>query len=206
MGKYRSRAFMDGLRFSCVNMLRANKAKLCIALLLVLVGIFTGIFVAIKSNHNFSLCSLREISLENFYSGFTASASAFGARCFSLTINVVILVGFSFSPFCFPLAGALFTYRAYLFGLNFALIFVFYGFGSIFTAVLIVLPCQLATLAVLIGFYCLLDHTNKTCKQFGRTDCNRWLLILFWFLLVIAINLAETILLCVLSGKVIMVI
>ena len=206
MGKYRSRAFMDELRFSCASMLRASKVKLFVTVSLVLVAIFTGVFVAIKSNNSYSLCNLREISLENFYNGFTASASAFGARCVSLTINVVVLAGLSFSPFCFPLASALFVWRSYLFGLNFALIFVFYGIGSIFTAVLIILPCQLATLAVLIGFYCMLDHMNKTCKKFGRTEINRWLLILFWLVLVIAINLAETILLCALSGKVIMVI
>ena len=197
---------MDGLKFSCTNAIRSSKVKLFVTFALILVGIFTGVFVAIKSHNSYNLCNLREISLENFYTGFTASASAFGARCISLTLNVTILAVLTISPFCFPIAGALFVYRSYLFGLNFALIFIFYGIGSIFTAVLIILPCQLLTLFVLMIFYCALDRMNQSCKRFGHTDCNRILFVLIWLLLVILINLVETILLCVLSGRVIMVI
>ncbi len=159
-----------------------------------------------RCNINYTLYNLKEICLDDFYSGFAASASAFGARCISLTVNVVVLTCISFSPFLFPLAQVLFVYRAYLFGLNFALIFIFYGIGSIFTAVIIILPCQLLSIFVLVVFYIVLDKINCNCKKFGGTDCNRVLFIVIAFILLILINLIETLLLCLLSGRVILVI
>ena len=197
---------MSGLRFSCVNAIKANKLKLIITFAFVLIAICTGVFIAIRSNNNFSLYNLKEICLDDFYSGIVASSSAFGQRCISLVINVVILTGLSFSPFLFPLAQVLFVYRSYLFGLNFTLIFIFYGVGSIFTAVVIILPCQLLTLFVLIMFYIVLQRINCNCQRFGTCECNRGLFILLGFVIVILLNLAETLLLCVLSGRVILVI
>lgn len=203
---YKTHSFIDGLKFSCGNALKANKVKLIITFALILVAICTGVFIAVRSSNNYSLCNLREISLENFYTGFAASASAFGARCFSLCVNVVILTCLSFSPFLFPLAQVLFIYRGYLFGLNFALIFIFYGIGSMFTAVIIILPCQLFTIFALVVFYIILDRLNCNCKKYGGTECNRILYVLIGLLILILINLVETLLLCVLNGKVILVI
>ncbi len=196
---------MNGLRFSCVNALKANRVKIVVTAILILIAISTGVFVAIKSKGS-DLCNLQEISLSDFYSGFVASASAFGARCFSLVVNVLILVALSFSPYLFPLSILLFVYRAYLFGLNFALIFIFYGIGSAFTAVVIILPCQLLMIFVLLMFYLILERMNCNCKKFGGSDCNRLMFILMSFLLLLLINLAETILLLLLSGRVILVI
>ena len=178
---YKTHSFINGLKFSCGNALKANKVKLIITFALILVAICTGVFIAIRCNINYTLYCLREISLDGFYSGFTASASAFGARCLSLSVNIIILTCLSFSPFLFPLAQVLFVYRAYLFGLNFALIFIFYGIGSIFTAVIIILPCQLLTLFVLVIFYVCLDRLNCNCKKYGGTECNRFLYILIGF-------------------------
>lgn len=203
---YRTKIFVNELKFSCISAAKACRLKLAITAVLVLICMGVGVFVAIKTNRSYGLCNLKEISLDNFYTGFTASASAFGARCISLTINVAILTGLAFMPALFPLSCALFAYRAYLLGLNFTLIFVFYGLGSIFTAVLIILPCQLATLGALVLFYCLFDRINQNCRRFGRCDCPKWLIVLAGLLIVLAINLAETLLLVVLNGKVILVI
>ncbi len=203
---YKAHNFFYGLKFSCISAIKANKVKIIITLICALVAIFTGVFIAIKSHNSCNLSNLQEISLDDFYSGVAASASAFGSRCLSLFVNVLILVALSFSPYLYPLSILLFTYRAYLFGLNFALIFVFYGLGSIFTAVIIILPCQLITLFAMIIFYLVLERINSNCRKFGNTDCNRIFYILAGFLVLILINLAETILLCLLNGRVIMVI
>ena len=203
---YKSQSFVSGLRFSCQNTIRQNKWKIICTLALCLVAICTGVFVAIKSHSNYNLGCLQEINLGNFYTGFAASSSAFLSRTLSLGINVGIIVVVSFSVFLFPLAEILFVYRGYLFGLNFALIFVFYGLGSIFTAGIVILPCQLLTLFVMILFYFVLSKTNQNCKKFGGTDCNRLLLVIVFFLILLLINLIETTLLFVLNGKVILVI
>lgn len=203
---YKSHSFINGLRFSCVKAMKENRIKFIITLVLVLIAISAGVFVAIKNTANSSLSSLQEISLDDFASGFVGSSSAFFSRTLSLTINVLILFGVSFVPFLFPLAEVLIVYRSYLFGLNFALIFLLYGLGGSLTAIVVILPCQLLTLFILIMFYLVLSKINGNCKRYGGTDCNRFLFLLFGFLLLIAVNLVETILLYLLNGQVILVI
>lgn len=203
---YKSHSFINGLRFSCVKAMKENRIKFIITLILVLIAISAGVFVAIKNTANSSLASLQEISLDDFASGFVGSSSAFFSRTLSLIINVLILFGVSFVPFLFPLAEVLIVYRSYLFGLNFALIFLLYGLGGSLTAIVVILPCQLLTLFILIMFYLVLSKINGNCKRYGGTDCNRFLFLLFGLLLLIAVNLVETILLYLLNGQVILVI
>ena len=203
---YKSHSFINGLRFSCVKAMKENRIKFIITLVLVLIAISAGVFVAIKNTANSSLSSLQEISLDDFASGFVGSSSAFFSRTLSLTINVLILFGVSFVPFLFPLAEVLIVYRSYLFGLNFALIFLLYGLGGSLTAIVVILPCQLLTLFILIMFYLVLSKINGNCKRYGGTDCNRFLFLLFGLLLLIAVNLVETLLLYLLNGQVILVI
>ena len=203
---YKSHSFINGLRFSCVKAMKENRIKFIITLVLVLIAISAGVFVAIKNTANSSLSSLQEISLDDFASGFVGSSSAFFSRTLSLTINVLILFGVSFVPFLFPLAEVLIVYRSYLFGLNFALIFLLYGLGGSLTAIVVILPCQLLTLFILIMFYLVLSKINGNCKRYGGTDCNRFLFLLFGLLLLIAVNLVETSLLYLLNGQVILVI
>ena len=203
---YKSHSFINGLRFSCVKAMKENRIKFILTLILVLIAISAGVFVAIKNTANSSLSSLQEISLDDFASGFVGSSSAFFSRTLSLTINVLILFGVSFVPFLFPLAEVLIVYRSYLFGLNFALIFLLYGLGGSLTAIVVILPCQLLTLFILIMFYLVLSKINGNCKRYGGTDCNRFLFLLFGLLLLIVVNLVETILLYLLNGQVILVI
>lgn len=203
---YKSHSFINGLRFSCVKAMKENRVKFILTLILVLIAISAGVFVAIKNTANSSLSSLQEISLDDFASGFVGSSSAFFSRTLSLTINVLILFGVSFVPFLFPLAEVLIVYRSYLFGLNFALIFLLYGLGGSLTAIVVILPCQLLTLFILIMFYLVLSKINGNCKRYGGTDCNRFLFLLFGLLLLIVVNLVETILLYLLNGQVILVI
>jgi len=203
---YKSQSFFDGLKFSFSNTLRQNKWKVLVSVVCVLVAIFTGVFVAIKAHNNFNLGSLREINLDSFYSGVAVSSSAFLSRTFSLLVNILILTGLAFVPALFVLAEVLLVYRGYLFGLNFALIFIFYGIGACVTAVVVVLPCQLMTLFVLLMYYIVFSKLNQNRKKFGRSDCNRILFVVIAIVAVLLINLAETLLLCLLNGKVILVI
>ncbi len=203
---YKAHSFVEGVRFSCVNAIKENKAKLLITLILVLIAIFTGVFIAVKSNNSCTLVYLKEININDFYGGFVASSSAFFARSLSLVVNVVLLTVLSFSVYLFPLAEVLFVYRGYLFGLNFTLIFIFYGFGAIITNIIIILPLQLITLFVLMMYYIIFQKINCNCRKFGGTDCNRFLFFLCGLVILILLNLVETLLLCILNGTVILVI
>ena len=207
MGKsYKTHSFLDGLRFSCVNAIKTNKIKILISFALVLIAISTGIFIAIKNSHSCNLGQLKEICLVDFASGFAASSSAFFSRCFSLLVNIAILLVLTLSPHLFFLAEILFVYRGYLFGLNFALIFIFYGLGGVVTGIVVVLPCQLLILFAMIMFYIVFQRINQNRKKFGCYECNRLLFVIGFVVLLLLVNLAETLLLCLLNGRVIMVI
>ena len=203
---YKTHSFINGLRFSISKTLKENRVKFIITLILSIIAISVGVFVVIRHSNNSSLSSLQEISLDDFKSGFVGSSSAFFSRTLSLSINVIILFGVSFVPIFFPLAEVLIIYRGYLFGLNFALIFILYGLGGSLTAIVVILPCQLLTLFILIMFYLILSKINSNCKKFGGTDCNRFLCLLFGFLILVLVNLVETLLLYLLNGQVILVI
>lgn len=203
---YKSHSFVNGLKFSCAKAMKENRWKIIISVVLAFVAIFTGVFIAIKSNNNCTLSQLREICLGDFYSGIVGTSSTFVARTLSLLINILLLSALAFSKFLFPLAQVLFAYRGYLFGVNFALIFIFYGIGSMVTAVVVVLPCQLLTLLLLILFYVVFLKINCNCKRFGRCDCNRLLYFALGAIALFAINLIETFLLFILQGSVMFVI
>ena len=203
---YKTHSFINGLRFSCVNTIKECKWKIFLSFALILVAICTGVFFAIKYNNSYSLGQLQEIDLGNFYMGVTASSSAFFSRCLSLLVNVAVLCVLALSSYLLPFAIVLFAYRGYLFGLNCALIFIFYGVGGVITGIVIILPCQLLTLFVLVMFYFIFQKLNKNCKRFGNTDCNRLVFIIVCLVILLLLNLAETLLLWLLNGKVIMVI
>ncbi len=203
---YKMQALKNGLKFSCQSAIRANKIKIIISFVLVLAAICAGIVVAIKAKNAYELGRLQDINLQNFYDGFVLSSSAFFLRCFSLFLNLGILTALAFAPKLSFLANILFAYRGYLFGLNFALIVIFYGIGSIFTAVVIVLPCQIFTLVFMILYFLVLTCINANARKYGYCETNKFLFILVGFLILFAINLAETLLLIFLNGKVIMVI
>ena len=202
---YKTRSFFSGLAFSIETGLKKNKWKLIFTFLLMILGIVGGIVVATKTNAYNSFKAIQEIDINGFEKGVVASSSAFLSRTFSLLFNVLLLTLCSFTIFTVPLAELLLIYRSYLFGLNFALIFVFYGFGSLLTAIVVILPCQIITLIILAVFYFLLFDQNIACKKYGTGDFNRVMLVLLCFLVLFLLNGIETILLILLNGKVILV-
>lgn len=206
MKNYKAYSFSSGLKYSISKTIDENKGKIVLTIALVLISIFTGVFVAIKTNSSFGLGQLQEISLTDFYTGFVASSSAFTSRFFSHLLNLLLLVAFSFSNLTIFLAEILFVYRGYLFGLNFTLIFIFYGLGSVLSAVIIILPCQLLTFAFFILFYFSLLKINLTKQKYGICETNRFLFVCLGILMIFLLNLIETILLVLLNGRVILVI
>ena len=202
---YKSQKIASGIRFFLQKSIKNNRWKMVFTSILILLAIFFGAVVAVKTDFADSFKALQEINIKGFKDGFVASYSAFFARTFSLLFNILLLTLFSFSAFMIPLAELLLIYRGYLFGLNFALIFVFYGLGSMITAVVVILPCQLLTLFLLMMFYLILANVNSSIKKYGRCECNRFSFVALSFLLVMIVNLLETLLLFLLNGRVIMV-
>jgi hypothetical protein len=203
---YKAHSLWAGIKFSCADMIRQNKWKIFLSFVLILASICLGVTLAIKNNNSYNLGMLQEIDISSFTNGFVASSSAFASRSISLVVNVAILTALSFSPFMFPLAQVFFCFRGYLFGLNLTLIFIFYGIGSIVTAVVVVLPLQLLTLFTLVLYFHTLSKINFDRKKYGSIWCNRGVVVLCGTLALLMLNLVETVLLLILNGNVILVI
>ena len=203
---YKSRSLFSTLKFSFGDAVRKNRWKLIFSIFIAVAGIVFGVVIATKADLNDALKTLQDISIKNFQNGIVGSAGEFFARFFSLLFNVFLLVLFSFSSYMFPLAEILFAYRGYLFGVNFALIFVFYGFGSAITAIAVILPVQLIIMFVLIMFYLILLKMNSDNKRFGCSEGNRFVFVILVVILLLFLDLVETLLLLLLNGRVILVI
>ncbi len=202
---YKSQKIASEIKFSAENALKNNKFKFVFTSILIVVSIVVGVIVAIKTNAGGTFKMLQDINYKGFKDGVVASSSAFFSRSFSLLFNVLLLFLLSLSTWLFPVAEVLFCYRGYLFGLNFALIFIFYGFGSMISAIIIVLPCQLLIFVVLQFLYFSLLRASKNYKSYGSCGVSRANIILIGALALLLLNLVETILLFLLNGKVIMI-
>ncbi len=140
---------------------------------------------------------------------FAGVRGGFGAF-FSRTLSIVVVMGVSFAcsltVWTMPLAVILLGFRGYLLGFNIAALCAGFGMSGLLNAILIVIPCQLCMLAALILFLCFSTKTSIYCKKFGNGGRSRWKTILCFFLVLVILNLIETLLLLTFSAKVILVI
>ena len=200
MIKYGSKIAISELKFSFSAWVKKNLWKIVLSVLLVLVAVVCGIVIAIKKDLSGALKTLQNISLKRFEDGVVGSSTNFLARGVSILFNVLLLLLFSMSRHMFPLAEILFCYRGYLFGINYALIFVFYGIGGFLPAILVILPCQIITFCALLLFYLLLSG-----KDYCGIVSKKWVVIVVGIGILLLVNVVETALLYLLGGKVILV-
>ena len=66
MGKFNRSANLVNFKYSLLSALKEKKWKLFISIIISVIAIFTGVFIAIKYNNSERLASLQEISLDKF--------------------------------------------------------------------------------------------------------------------------------------------
>lgn len=138
------------------------------------------------------------------YKGAGDGFGAFFSRSFSITIVTGLIFVLSLSKWVFPLGIAVIGFRGYLLGFNISILCSRFGLSGVIDAVFIVIPCQLCMLLGFILLYALLTKSRSLCFGFGRGNLFKTLLM--FYLIIIFINLIETILLFVFSSSVILVI
>lgn len=140
---------------------------------------------------------------------FGGVKGGFGAF-FSRTLSIVVVMGVSFAcsltVWTTPLAVILLGFRGYLLGFNIAALCAGFGMSGLLDAILIVIPCQLCMLIALVMFLCFTTKASINCKKFGCGGGNRWRTTLCFFIVLLILNLIETLLLLIFSAKVILVI
>lgn len=184
--------------------LQNNKIKFFTLMFILFVALVTGIIVAIKCYSNASIADLSHYGLVSLEGG--AITSSFFSRLLSLILVMALLLVFSLTKFCLPLAYLVLAYRTYLLGLNLTLMFILYGFPGIILSFLIALPCQLICLFVLSVYYIFLcDSLNGPCCVSRLNMRYRFKCFLFTLAVLFAICLVESLLIIIFNGQVILV-
>ena len=136
----------DNLR----DCLQNNKIKFFTLVFILFVALVTGIIVAIKCYSNATIADLSHYGLVSLEGG--AITSSFFSRLLSLVLVMALLLVFSLTKFCLPLAYLVLAYRTYLLGLNLTLMFILYGFPGIILS----FDCFALSTDLSICFVCLL--------------------------------------------------
>lgn len=199
-----SRKF-SGIKYKLWENFRENKKTTLILILVASLGIFTGLFTAIRYAQGASLIAFNDFSISRYLSGELGTWSLFFSRIFSSTVVILIISISSLSIFLMPLSFIVIGYRSYLIGLNCSLIIILNGLSGIISCLLIILPCQLAgllALSIFSSYSC-----KKSCmkKRYGNCNFKLWNKLLIIFLLLILICAIETLLLYLFSSKIILV-
>ena len=175
------------------DILNRSKFKLFLISIICIILLTTGIIVGVKTAGN---CD--EIEIAQLFS----FGSSFWGSFFSMAVITIIIFGCCFCKWLFPLSLLLLSYRAYLLGLNLTLIIVFNGFTGIISGILIILPCQIAALAVMTIMCLILCRMNRECSG-GK---ERVLVILVVLAALIILSVLETVLFALLSPNVILIV
>ena len=123
-----------------------------------------------------------------------------------IVVIAVISLG-SLSIFLLPISYLLFIYRGYLIGFNCTLLIVLFGFSGMFTSIVIIIPCQIALTFLFIVYFCLMIDRAIQRKRFGYCEKPKFLKLFFVMLIIlILLNLIETLLLILLNARTILII
>lgn len=151
---------------------KKNKLKLLIILICTLIALFTGVIIAIKTKSF------------NVFSTFLGDVESLNKTNFWLRLlSMLVVFGFvilgAINDWMSLFAILFISYRAFLMGGNIALLVMFNGLSGIVISLVVVIPCQLISLALFILFYLLLCEGRIYRKCYGSDRFkNYWLMII----------------------------
>src|SRR5574344_1652752 len=145
-----SRKF-SGIKYRLFDIFKENKKTTFFIILIIVIGLFTGIFAAIKYSQGCTLIDFNEFSLSSYLNGDLGTSDLFYSRLFSTTVVSLIIFVCSFSIYLVPINFFVLIYRAYLLSLNATIIIIFNGLGGIICCLLII-PLQLISLFLILMF------------------------------------------------------
>lgn len=191
-------------KYNILSIFKNNSALFISLLIFFMIGLLTGIFVAIKCG--VSISTISDYNLEIYSCNSANCFSSFCSRLFSAVINLLILWISSLYVLLIPLGYLLTTYRGYLVGFNCALLVCLFGISGAITSVIVVLPCQLVLSFVFILYFVLCINNSVQRKKFGFKGINSFKLFIIFFIIVFIICLIESILLSIFNANTIFVI
>ena len=193
----------SNIKYACLANFKKNKIFYIICLILCLIGLFTGIFVAFKSG--ITVSTLNDYNLYYYTSLDLASFGLFFTRLLSYACFLIILSICSLNVFLVPIGIVLIAYRTYLAGFNCCILISLFGISGAITSIIIIFPFQLIITFLLILYFALMINRSEQKKKFGYCLIKFWKTYLIFFAILTIVNLLETILLIVLNAGTIFV-
>lgn len=184
-----------------VDAIKKNKFKFLFLAVIAMIAILTGVIIAIKTQSISTFTRLLGEKKE------CLNGTTFWLRLLSMLVVYTFIVLASLSPWLCPIAFLFVAYRAFLMGGNITLLIVFNGISGMVVGLLVVLPCQLISLALFVFLFLLLCEAKNYKKCYGCERVkNYWLLlVLIGVLLITIVCLVESLLISLLSPSVIFV-
>lgn len=200
----KSYAFMckiSDLKYGIISNFKKNKILYLFSLLLSLVGLLTGIFVAFKCG--VTLSTLNDFNLQIYTCNELASFNYFFTRLISYTLFLLILFICSLTVYLVPVGLILIAYRTYLAGFNCTLLLTLFGISGALTSIIIILPFQLIITFLYVIYFILTINRTESKKRFGNCDISFCKLFFSFFIILTFLNLIQTILLIALNASII---
>jgi len=132
-----------------------------------LAGLIMGFIVGFNRAENIKLKDLPDTVLVAFINKDITNASVFFSRFFAF-VGLTILVWLTnCKPFLCWLTFIVLLYRAFILGVNCALLIVLYEVGGIINVIIIFLPCHLIALFALLIWCVVCFYNNLSNKHLG---------------------------------------
>lgn len=189
--------------FSIKSFFEANKILIIILLACFLIGLLTGIFVAIKSGITLETISDFNLSIKHCENEFYLAD--FWTRFSSVLINMLILLVASLYVLLIPIGCVIIIYRSYLIGFNCTLIIALFGFSGAITSILVLFPLQIIISAFLILFFILNIKMSEQKKKYGIAKSGRFKISFLFIILFLVLIIIESILLYLFNATTILV-
>lgn len=201
MQSYKAKSLFSRFKLGFASQCSQTKGRIIVAAVIVLLCFIAGIIVC-ASTPDFYPADEYILDFSGVQSGF----GAFFSRGFSITVILSVTFVFSLTVWTFPLAVLIIGFRGYLLGFNICVLCANFGLSGLLDAVLIVLPCQLCMLLCFVLYFALITKACQNCKKFGSSGSGRGKMFLLFLIVLMLLNLVETLLLALFSSKVILVI
>lgn len=194
---------MSNLKFLISDFISNNKIKIIIGIFVVLLGILTGIFTALKSNEHKLLTF--DYLIYDFVDGELHTLPVMFNRLLSCEIVFIIISISSITVFLIPIGYFVIIYRSYLVGFNSALLIISFGLTGCLSAIIIFL-CQLAILIILTLYFSLLLQRNRVKRKYGCHTSNIKFITIFLIfnIILLCVIILETLLFLIFRSKVIL--
>lgn len=194
----------SNIKYSILAGFKQNKFLYIFSVFVAVLGLITGIFVALKCG--ITLATLNDYNLSVYTCENVASFAMFISRLFSCFCVLLILTISSLYVLLIPVGFIFIGYRSYLVGFNCALLVCLFGISGAITSILVIFPCQLLLTLTFIVYFVMMINRAEQRKKFGQSCTSFWKMFFIFTAILFFICLVETLLLILFNASTILVI